>query len=49
LGFGVTGQAVVNFLTHKKINHTVVDAKPLENFDQALIEKYQILYIIYNK
>ena len=42
LGFGVTGQAVVNFLTHKKINHTVVDSKPAEKFDQALIEKYQI-------
>lgn len=41
LGFGVTGKAVVNFLTHQKINHTVIDSKSAENFDQALVEKYQ--------
>jgi UDP-N-acetylmuramoylalanine-D-glutamate ligase len=41
LGFGVTGKAIVNFLTHKKIKHTVVDSKPAENFDQDLIKKYQ--------
>jgi UDP-N-acetylmuramoylalanine--D-glutamate ligase len=41
LGFGVTGQAVVNFLTHQKIKHTVVDSKTLENFDQTLIKKYE--------
>ena len=41
LGFGVTGKAVVNFLTHQKINHTVIDSKSVESFDQTLIEKYQ--------
>ncbi len=41
IGFGVTGQAIVNFLTYKKINHTVVDSKPLENFDSNLINKFK--------
>jgi UDP-N-acetylmuramoylalanine--D-glutamate ligase len=41
LGFGVTGQAIVNFLTEKGVNHTVVDSKPEAKFDQALIKKYQ--------
>ncbi len=41
LGLGVTGQAIVNFLTHQKIKHVVVDSKAAEKFDQALIEKYK--------
>lgn len=38
LGFGVTGKAIVNFLNHEKISHTVIDSKSEESFDKSLIE-----------
>jgi UDP-N-acetylmuramoylalanine--D-glutamate ligase len=41
LGFGVTGKAIVNFLIHREIKHTVIDSKSMESFDQVLIEKCQ--------
>lgn len=41
LGFGVTGKAIVNLLTHRKIAHTVIDSKPEEKFDTELIERYR--------
>jgi len=41
LGFGVTGKAVVNFLTHLEIKHTVIDSKNEAQLDPVLIKKYK--------
>jgi UDP-N-acetylmuramoylalanine--D-glutamate ligase len=43
LGFGVTGQAIANYFSKKKIKNTVIDSKTIENFDSKVVSQLKKL------